>query len=136
MWFYFWALFCVSLICVYVFSVLYCHDHCGLTIRYCESFNIALLSQNCLGECSFFVISYKFHIQFVSFYKNPAGMLIRENWYFHNIESSNSWTWNIFTFIWSSLVSFISILQFSAYRFCTYFGRFILKHFIFFWCYY
>ena len=146
MWVHLWALSSVPLICVSVFvPVLYCFDHCSFALQFeiseHDTSSFVVLSQDGFGYLGSFVFPYKFQNYLFQFCE-------KWHWYFdrgYNLQialgSMVSLTILIllihkhsiyFHLFVSSLVSFISVSEFSKHKSFTSLVRYIPRYFILF----
>ena len=149
-WIYLWAFYFVSLIYISVFvPVANCLDECTFVvqseIRQVDSSSSILLSQDCFGYCFGYVFLYfltNFEIIWSISVKNATGSLIGialnlqialGSILIFSILILLIHEHDIFLHLFvSSLISFISVLQFSICRSFVSLGRFISKYFILF----
>ena len=141
------VVFLGSLFCftdLYVCFYAYCFDYCGpvvqFVIRYCDSYDFVLLSQDCFGYSGSFVISYKFLEYLFQFCEI-------HHWYFERyllnlyialgsmdilmILILPIQEYGMCFHLFVSSIFFFSVLQFSEYRSFTSLVKFIPKYLIF-----
>ena len=146
-WICLWAFCYALLICISVFvPVPYCLDDCSFVIQFeiqqVDSSSSILLSQDCFGYLKFLYFRTNFDIICSSSVKNTIGSLIGialnlqialGRILIFTILILPIHEHGIFLHLFvSSLISFISVLQFSIYRSFVSLAKFIPEHFILF----
>ena len=124
-------------ICLF-FGLDYCSFVVSLEVKYCHPFNFVLHLQNFNGYSGSLASSYKLQNQFVDFHTKSCWEFepdcIKSIYHLErtNILTIPSVSIHELGYLFNYLSLFFWVLQFSSYRLCTYFVRFILISL--FWC--